>query len=272
MKRTLYIGDVHGCADELEKIVDAFGYTEGDTLYQTGDVINKGPDMLRAIKFVQKNKILTVRGNHEEHLIRMMSTPESEWTEKQRMRFAKLPLDDWKYILDEVKTWPLWRDTPFGLLVHAGIEPGKKELAEMEPRVILSIREWENRPWFEQVTWPKRIIFGHWAKMGFINRKNFLGLDSGCVYGKKLTAWCPEEDKFYQIPAAKVYTPVKDKTKTAEEAPCKVNGDKLEYGAPKTFEDIQQKIASGDILIAETESEKLIRKSSPSIAAEWAGY
>ena len=66
--RTLYIGDVHGCADELERIVDAFGFVRGkDTLYQTGDIINKGPDMLRALKFVKDNGILTVRGNHEEH-------------------------------------------------------------------------------------------------------------------------------------------------------------------------------------------------------------
>ena len=42
MKRTLYIGDVHGCADELERIIDAFGFVRGsDTLYQTGDIINK---------------------------------------------------------------------------------------------------------------------------------------------------------------------------------------------------------------------------------------
>ena len=42
MTRTLYIGDVHGCADELEKIIEAFGFVEGDSLYQTGDIINKG--------------------------------------------------------------------------------------------------------------------------------------------------------------------------------------------------------------------------------------
>ena len=43
MKRTLYIGDVHGCADELSAIIDQFGFVRGsDTIYQTGDIINKG--------------------------------------------------------------------------------------------------------------------------------------------------------------------------------------------------------------------------------------
>lgn len=274
--RTLYIGDVHGCADELEKIVDAFGFVRGkDTLYQTGDIINKGPDMLRALKFIQQNGILTVRGNHEEHLIRMMTTPQCDWTEKQCARFARLPLEDWEYILAEVKNWPLWRDTPHALLVHAGLEPGKTRLEDMDPKVILSIRYWNDIPWFEQVTWNKPVVFGHWAKMGFVDRRpNFIGLDSGCVYGKKLTAWCPEEDKFYVVPAAREYTPVKDKAKTAIDAPCKVPGDKLPEGErPKTFDDIKARIASGDIAPADNSKEaEAIRKASPSITAEWSGY
>ena len=274
--RTLYIGDVHGCADELERIVDAFGFVRGkDTLYQTGDIINKGPDMMRALKFIQDNGILTVRGNHEEHLIRMMATDESEWTDKQRARFARLPLEDWKYILEEVKTWPLWRDTPHALLVHAGLEPGKTRLEDMDPKVILSIRYWEDKPWFDQVQWNKTVVFGHWAKMGFVDRRpHFIGLDSGCVYGKRLTAWCPEEDKFYEVPAAREYSPVKDKAKTAVDAPCMVPGDRLpEQQQPKSFADIKAAIANGDIGVADDspEAEK-IRKASPSIAAEWAGY
>lgn len=274
--RTLYIGDVHGCADELEKIVDAFGFVRGkDTLYQTGDIINKGPDMLRALKFIQQNGILTVRGNHEEHLIRMMTTPQCDWTEKQCARFARLPLEDWEYILAEVQNWPLWRDTPHALLVHAGLEPGKTRLEDMDPKVILSIRYWNDIPWFDQVTWNKPVVFGHWAKMGFVDRRpHFIGLDSGCVYGKKLTAWCPEEDKFYVVPAAREYSPVKDKAKTAIDAPCKVPGDKLPEGErPKTFDDIKARIASGDIAPADTSKEaETIRKASPSITAEWSGY
>lgn len=274
-KRTLYIGDVHGCADELERIVEAFGFVRGkDTLYQTGDVINKGPDMMRALRFVLDNGILTVRGNHEEHLIRAMQLPESGWTEKQRTRFAKLPMEEWAYIVSVVKQWPLWRDTPHALLVHAGLEPGKARLEDMNPEVLLSVRYWNDKPWFEQVNWPKTVVFGHWAKMGFVNRPGIIGLDAGCVYGKKLMAWCPEEDRFYEAPAAREYTPVKDKAKTAIDAPCVVPGDKLpERDQPKTFEEIKQKIASGDIALADDgDQAKRLREASPSVAAEWAGY
>lgn len=272
MNRTLYIGDVHGCADELEAIVDKFGFVRGsDTLYQTGDIINKGPDMMRALKFVVDNGILTVRGNHEEHLIRSMETPPSQWSEKQKKRFARLPLEDWIYIRDIVKDWPLWRDTPHALLVHAGLEPGKTRLEDMSPEVLLSIRKWNDEPWYKQVTWPKTVVFGHWAKKGFVHRPGFIGLDSGCVYGKCLTAWCPEEDKFYEIPARSEYTPVKDKTKESEVSPCKVAGDASKNII--TFDNIREKIMRGEITPTnETPEEANIRKASPSISAEWAGY
>ena len=274
MKRTLYIGDVHGCADELEAIVDKFGFVRGsDTLYQTGDIINKGPDMVRALKFVIDNGILTVRGNHEEHLLRMMEAPPSLWTEKQRSRFARLPLEDWEFIRDTVKDWPLWRDTPHALLVHAGLEPGKTRLEDMSREVLLSIRMWNDKPWFEQIKWNKTVVFGHWAKMGFVNIPGFIGLDSGCCYGKSLTAWCPEEDKFYTVPALREYTPVKDKAKESESAPCKVLGDNSPDSVPpKTFDEIKAKIASGEIAPAEDAEKTAIRKASPSISAEWAGY
>ena len=275
MSRTLYIGDVHGCADELERIIDAFGFVRGsDTLYQTGDIINKGPDMWRALQTVLDLGILTVRGNHEEHLIRMMETPEDSWTDKQRKRFKALSLEQWNFIRDTVKDWPLWRDTPHALLVHAGLEPGKKRLEDMSPEVLLSIRKWNDRPWFEQVKWEKTVVFGHWAKMGFVNIPGFIGLDSGCVYGKSLTAWCPEEDKFYTVPAAREYTPVKDKAKESEGAPCKVLGDNSPDSVPpKTFDEIKARIESGDIAPAKDSPEDAaIRKASPSISAEWAGY
>lgn len=251
MKRTLYIGDIHGCADEFERIIDAFGFVRGtDTLYQTGDCINKGPDMMRCIRLVEELGILTVRGNHEEHLLRMMTTPRETWTDKQRARFDRLPLEDWEYIKSVVEKWPLWRDTEHALLVHAGLEPGKTRLEEMDPKVILSVRIWNDRPWYEQVAWPKKIVFGHWAANGFVQGPGYIGLDSGCVYGKKLTAWCPEEDKFYVVPAAREYTPVKGSEKTAQEAPCIIPE---ENKTPPKF----------------SES---IKNFAPSLVKEWSGY
>ncbi|MBF0613736.1 MAG: symmetrical bis(5'-nucleosyl)-tetraphosphatase [Magnetococcales bacterium] len=44
------------------------------------------------------------------------------------------------------------------------------------------------RPWHRLLAWPGRIIYGHWAVAGLTRNDPFIGLDSGCVYGGKLTA------------------------------------------------------------------------------------
>lgn len=209
MKRSLFIGDVHGCYSEFAQIIDDFGFVkENDTIYQTGDVINKGPDTLKCVELVKKLGIKCVLGNHEARLLQTLNTPKIKWTEKERTRIKLIQNVDFVYSV--ISEWPLWIDTPDILLVHAGIEPFKKKLEEMDPDVLLSVRLWNNQPWYEQVHWSKMIVFGHWAKKGFLKLPNIIGLDSGCVYGKTLTAWCPEEDRFYTVQAKKVYSAINE--------------------------------------------------------------
>ena len=43
------------------------------------------------------------------------------------------------------------------------------------------------------------VLHGHWAMRGHHRTGRVIGLDSGCVYGGKLTAWCQEEDRIVQV-------------------------------------------------------------------------
>lgn len=215
MKRSIFIGDVHGCYDEMMKMLEQVRYTPGnDTVYFTGDLINKGPCSVKVIREILANGFQCVMGNHEARLLQLVQTPQNLWTEKEK-RMADV-LEDPFLIAGIVKKWPLWIDTPSALLVHAGLEPGKQKLEEMDANVILSVRTWDgkgenlNSPndpaWFECTKWPKLVIFGHWAAKGLVDVPGFRGLDSGCVYGKSLSAYSPEEGRLYTVPAAKVYT------------------------------------------------------------------
>lgn len=65
-----------------------------------------------------------------------------------------------------------------------------------------------HRPWDEfyaarvaDSVAPPRIVYGHWARRGHHRTPHGIGLDSGCVYGGPLTAWCMEEDRIVQIPS-----------------------------------------------------------------------
>lgn len=218
MKRTIFIGDVHGCHDEMMKMLDAVRFSpEDDEIYFTGDLIGKGPNALKTVQTVEQNHFKSVLGNWEAHLLKYISVPQELWTDKIKRFFDSL--EDPFWIANAVKKWPLWYDTPQALLVHAGLEPGKQRLENMNPNVLLSIRTWSgsaeemkspaNPAWFECVTWSKPIVFGHWAAKGLVDIPGFHGLDSGCVYGKKLSAYCIEENRLYQIPAARIYSPIK---------------------------------------------------------------
>ncbi|GBU23940.1 bis(5'-nucleosyl)-tetraphosphatase [Fibrobacteria bacterium R8-3-H12] len=205
MSRTFFIGDVHGCVEELSELFEKFSPNAEDKIYQTGDLINKGPDSPATVEFILKHNIKCVMGNHEAKLLQILSKPKQEQTLKELHFLENVQKPQW--LADIVSKFPLWIDTGREILLHAGLEPGKKSLEEMNERDILTIRLWNGKPWYEQASFPGRIvIFGHWAMNGLVDFPHAKGLDTGCVYGKLLTGYCPEENKFYQVPAKKVYS------------------------------------------------------------------
>lgn len=61
-------------------------------------------------------------------------------------------------------------------------------------------------PWFslpnDQLQREQRVIFGHWASlMGKTKQSNMLGLDTGYVWGNKLTCWCKETEELFSVDA-----------------------------------------------------------------------
>jgi bis(5'-nucleosyl)-tetraphosphatase (symmetrical) len=57
-------------------------------------------------------------------------------------------------------------------------------------------------PWFdlpERATAGDTVVFGHWSALGLLMRPTLIGLDSGCVWGGKLTAVCLENRSLVQV-------------------------------------------------------------------------
>jgi bis(5'-nucleosyl)-tetraphosphatase (symmetrical) len=58
-------------------------------------------------------------------------------------------------------------------------------------------------PWFDaphRKTADVTVVFGHWSAMGLVLRPNLVGLDSGCVWGGKLTALRLEDRAVFEVP------------------------------------------------------------------------
>lgn len=250
------IGDLQGCYDPFRRLLDALDFDEQkDTLWLTGDLVNRGPKSLKTLRFTKSlgEAAITVLGNHDLHLLALAAG-------QQRLsgRFASLEkvlkAPDCDELIDWLRHRPLahYDEKLNTLLVHAGTHPLwsiKKTLnraAEVESMLHGSRHatllgkmygntplQWSGdlagykrlrfivncltrmrmltgkmhlnfshsgppyrarknlKPWFEfpDPAWAgTRIVFGHWSALGLMVLPQLLSLDTGCVWGRQLTA------------------------------------------------------------------------------------
>jgi serine/threonine protein phosphatase 1 len=69
--QTLVIGDIHGCFDELQALVDKAGLTEDDSIVSVGDCVDRGPGTPDVLRFFQEQlNAKLIMGNHERKHVR----------------------------------------------------------------------------------------------------------------------------------------------------------------------------------------------------------
>ncbi len=198
--RTIFIGDVHGCFDELMELFALLKVRGGDRVLFTGDLINKGPKSLEVVELVKAKHYQTVMGNHE---YKLLSTQNQDGQVEKKIFGSRLPAS----LMNWISNIPYFIEDENFLLVHAGFNP-KFKLSGNDPATLITIRKIDDTPWHELYQGSKPIIYGHWAQQRLSVKPNSIGLDSGCVYGGELTAYVLEENKFVQVKAKRVYCPI----------------------------------------------------------------
>jgi hypothetical protein len=219
MGRTLFIGDVHGCADELADLLAACSFGSGDELVFVGDLVAKGPDSRGVLAQVREHGARCVRGNHD-HAVLRWKDPLAQGLAPEHgphhLRVARsLSAEDWAVL----GTLPLFLciASCSVIVVHAGLVPGIA-LAEQQPDMLMNLRTLRadgtgSRRAEDGVLWgtrwagPELVIFGHHATAGLQRHPHAIGLDSGCVYGGQLSAYIWPENRVVSVPARKAYAP-----------------------------------------------------------------
>ncbi len=213
-KRTIFIGDIQGCFDEFMHLLKKLNYEPtNDYLYLVGDTINRGPKSSEVLDFLIENpQIKSVLGNHEYFFIKSLENNNHSSASNFNKILPQLKTHLNKY-LTFLKTWPVYIEKKNWVMVHAGLLP-EQSVEKTDPELLFSVRKITHNaieaPWFEFYNGRKKVIFGHWALLGLVHLPNVVGLDTGCVYGRSLSAYILEEDSIVSTPAIKMwYDPIK---------------------------------------------------------------
>lgn len=195
------VGDVHGCRETLERLLNRIGFGPTDLFVFVGDLVRKGPDSTGVLDFVRiHDNAISVRGNNEQGLIDGTgSAPE-------------LGNDDIAYL----ESFPVaisWDDR---LVVHGGVDH-RKSLDDHGIHDLVSMRSltgngYERPYWFERRQRSPRVFFGHTVLSEPFETPWAVGLDTGCVHGGSLTAYDCTNEEFVSVDPAETHRERSDDT------------------------------------------------------------
>ncbi len=220
--RTVIIGDVHGCLDELQALLREVQPGPADEVYLVGDLVAKGPDSQGVVQLCRERAFHAVLGNHDAAVLHVRDgTTKKPPKQTHQDVVACFTAEDFAYL----EALPLWRrvtgaDGQEVIVVHGGLLPNLPLEAQARDVCISlrSIREDgtpsrridDGVPWASLWPGPSRVVFGHDAIRGLQQHPFATGLDTGCVYGRELTALVLPERRLVQVKAKRAYQSVGD--------------------------------------------------------------
>ena len=211
MSRTIVVGDIHGCYDELVSLLEVVGLGADDRLVAVGDLITKGPKSREVLELFQTDsRFLSVLGNHDLALLKYWRGEVNSLKNSQILTATQLE-SEWKMHCKFLASLPLTVDLNTHIVVHAGLRPGVP-LDEQSAEDLTELRtlgkDRTNRkgvPWYEVYEGEQTVLFGHWPTLVPIRKARAIGLDTGCVYGNRLSSYVIEADQIVSVPAFQTY-------------------------------------------------------------------
>lgn len=210
--RTIVIGDIHGCYDELRELLERVGLSADDRVVCVGDLIVKGWKNREVLDLLMTDKrFSSVLGNHDRALLRYWRGEKARLKKEQDEARAELQSEQARYVA-YLESLPLMIDLGSHLVVHAGVRPGVA-LDEQSAEDLTELRTLggnrksrEGTPWYEVYEGDKTVLFGHWPAGELRRGPRALGLDTGCVYGYQLTAYVIETEEVVRVQAHRAYS------------------------------------------------------------------
>jgi protein phosphatase len=231
------VGDVHGCRDELEALLDRLGYVATDAVRRhpdgrraifVGDLVDRGPDspgVLRLVMdMVAAGSALAVPGNHDLKLVKKLAGKDvkvAHGLAQTLEQLDALPEDERKPFSDKARRFldglvsHLWLDDGRLVVAHAGMKEDMQGRGSGAVRAFALYGETTGEiddfglpvrlNWAADYRGRAMVVYGHTPTPVAEWINNTICIDTGCVFGGKLTALRYPERELVEVPAAQVY-------------------------------------------------------------------
>ena len=211
--RILAIGDIHGCNGLLKRLLDRIRIDPlADTLIFIGDYLDRGHEVREVIDTLLDLKetcsnLICLKGNHESLFLNYYLEGRDE--ELFLSNGGQSTLDSYGISLGEARrgkgipenhirfltSLPFYHETDEYCFVHAGLRPGIA-LADQSSEDLLWIRyEFIDTEW----DFGRTVVFGHTPFSKPLLEKNKIGIDTGAIYGGRLTCIELPSRRIYQV-------------------------------------------------------------------------
>ncbi|HEY8479106.1 MAG TPA: metallophosphoesterase [Spirillospora sp.] len=210
MQRTIVIGDIHGCFDELQELLDKVDLRPDDLLVSVGDLVDRGPEPGEVVRlFRERPNSIAVAGNHERKHVRGLLSYTQEVT---RLQLG----DGYAETVDWMRTLPYYFENEHVRVVHAAVVPGIP-LADQKEEVLCGTTSGERElnalfpdgHWYDHYTDAKPVVFGHvTADEPLVRDGRIFGLDTGACHGGHLTALSVPDFTVHSVKAHADHWPI----------------------------------------------------------------
>jgi serine/threonine protein phosphatase 1 len=207
------IGDIHGCLNHLINLLNLVNPDlDRHKLVFVGDYVDRGPYSAGVVDYIidlkkkyNPENIICLMGNHERMFLDFLqgqdemfflmnggtTTAVSYWGDHWERRERHLPPGH-AYFLETLK---LYYETDDYIFVHGGLRPGLPLKAQKEEDFLWIRKEFI----LSEFDFGRRVIFGHTPVRTPLVMPNKIGIDTGAVYGNKLTCVLLPEVKFFSV-------------------------------------------------------------------------
>jgi len=204
--RWLAIGDVHGCLAQLTELMERVKPTSADRIVFLGDYVDRGPASSGVIDYLIEfaaafPETVFLRGNHEQMFLDYLNGLDPamfimnggrQTLDSYRDRQMRPVPSTHRRFLDSLR---YYFESQQHIFVHAGLRP-EIPVAEQSDFDMLWIRHEFLESDFD---WGKTVVYGHTPVKEPLLGKRRIGLDTGCVYGRRLTCCDVVSRRIWQV-------------------------------------------------------------------------